>query len=264
MKYSFMTFSCPELAWGQVLEVAQRFGYDGVEPRAEARHAHGVETAASAAERAAIRQRAAAAGIEIGCLATSCRYALADRGELEQMMAHSRELIALAHDIGAPRMRVFGGSIPEGMSRDDAVAQVADCLAALADQAREANVVLCVETHDSWCDARELARVIARVGHPNVGVNWDIMHPTRVGLTIDEAFEAVGQWTRHCHFHDGKQTDQGLRLCPIGEGQVDHRRAIERLEGAGFAGHMSGEWINWEPWEVHLPRELARMKAYEA
>lgn len=161
-------------------------------------------------------------------------------------------------------MRVFGGSIPKEMSRDDAVAQVADCLAALADEAQQANVVLCVETHDSWCDARELARVIARVDHANVRVNWDIMHPTRVGLTIDEAFEAVGQFARHCHFHDGKQGDRGLKLCPIGQGRIDHKRAIELLEGAGFAGHMSGEWINWEPWEAHLPRELATMKAYEA
>ena len=262
MKFSFMTFSCPELTWSEVLETASRFGYDGVEPRAQAKHAHGIEVAASADQRATVRQAAADAGIEISCLATSCRYALAAPAERESMLAESRALIALAHDIGAPCMRVFGGGIPEGMSRDEATAVVADALAALAPDAEAAGVTLCVETHDSWCNANDLARVIQRVGHANVQVNWDIMHPYRAGMSVDEAFAALRPHVRHCHFHDGRQTEKGLELCPVGEGVVDHRRAVELLEGVGFAGHMSGEWIGWEPWETHLPRELAAMRSY--
>jgi len=264
VKYSFMTFSCPELNWHQVLEVAKRFGYDGVEPRAQAKHTHGVETTATPEQRAAIRQEAADAGVEISCLATSCRYTSADRADLEQMMGDSRALLQLAHDIGAPCVRVFGGSIPEGMSREDATKRVADCLAALAGDAEAAGVTLCVETHDSWRNANDLARIIQRVNHPNVQVNWDIMHPLRVGMTIDEAFQAIGPHVRHCHFHDGKAAEEGGGLCPIGEGVVDHRRAVGLLKGIHFSGHMSGEWINWEdPWDVHLPRELATMKSYE-
>ena len=264
MKFSFMTFSCPELRWEAVLGVARRFGYDGVEPRAQAGHAHGIEVAATPEERAAIRRQAAAAGIAISCLATSCRYTAAERAELEKMMADTRAHIALAHDIGAPCMRVFGGGIPKGMSREVATAQVADSLAAVADEAEAAGVTLCVETHDSWCDANDLAAAIHRVDHPNVQANWDIMHPCRVGMTIDEAFAAIGPYVRHCHFHDGKPKEEGGGLCPIGEGFVDHRRAVELLKEAGFAGHMSGEWIDWEPWEIHLPRELATMKSYVA
>jgi len=261
MKYSFMTFSCPELTWDGVLAAAKRFGYDGVEPRAQAEHKHGVEVAASAEQRAAIRQKAADAGVAIACLATSCSYTANDPAKLRAMMDDSRALIALAHDIGAPCMRVFGGAIPDGMSREDATKQVADCLAELGDPAREAGVTLCVETHDSWCDARLLARVIERASHPNVMVNWDIMHPLRAGMTMDEAFKAIGPYVRHCHFHDGKGAK--LDLCPIGQGVVDHRRAVQLLRGFQFRGHLSGEWIGWEPWETHLPRELATMRSYE-
>jgi sugar phosphate isomerase/epimerase len=264
VKYSFMTFSCPELSWGEVLDVAGRFAYDGVEPRAQSGHAHGIEVAARPDDRAAIRRQAEAAGIAISCLATSCRYTSADRAELQQMMDESRAHIQLAHDIGAPCLRVFGGTIPEGMSRADATAQVAACLAALAGEANAAGVILCVETHDSWRNAHDLARVIERVHHPNVQANWDIMHPLRVGMTLDEAFEAIGPYVRHCHFHDGKSPEEGGGLCPIGQGTVDHRRAVELLRENQFSGHMSGEWINWEPWETHLPRELATMKSYEA
>ena len=33
MKYSFMSFSCPQLTLGELLATAKRFGYEGVEPR---------------------------------------------------------------------------------------------------------------------------------------------------------------------------------------------------------------------------------------
>jgi len=202
------------------------------------------------------------AGIAIACLATSCSYTAASPAEIERMMADSRALVELAHGIGAPCMRVFGGTIPQGMSRDDATKQVADCLAALAPEAFAAGVTLCVETHDSWCDANDLVRVMDLAGHRNVMVNWDIMHPLRAGMTVDEAFGVLRSYIRHCHFHDGKRTEKGLELCPIGEGVVDHRRAVALLEGLGFGGYMSGEWIGWEPWQTHLPRELATMKSY--
>jgi hypothetical protein len=31
-----------------------------------------------------------------------------------------------------------------------------------------------------------------------------------------------------------------------------------------YEGYISGEWIGWsDPYEVHLPRELATLKQYE-
>ncbi|HUT35683.1 MAG TPA: sugar phosphate isomerase/epimerase family protein [Planctomycetota bacterium] len=263
MKFSFMTFSCPDLTWAEVLDVARRLGYDGVEPRAQAKHLHGVEPSTTAGQRALLRRMAEDADVGIACLATSCSYTAPTPAELSRMMADSRALIALAHDLGAPTMRVFGGGIPQGMTRDTAATQLADSLAALAPEARAAGVTLCVETHDSWCNAHDLAAVIERVGHPNVRVNWDIMHPVNAaGMTMDEAFDVLRPDIRHVHFHDGTRGDKGTQLCPIGQGFIDHRRAVALLRSIGYDGYLSGEWINWEPWQTHLPRELATMKSY--
>jgi hypothetical protein len=38
---------------------------------------------------------------------------------------------------------------------------------------------------------------------------------------------------------------------------------IELLVGTGYDGYLSGEWINWDPWQVHLPRELRALKQIE-
>jgi len=37
MKYAFMSFSCPELNLDQMLALARRFAYDGIEVRAGSR-----------------------------------------------------------------------------------------------------------------------------------------------------------------------------------------------------------------------------------
>lgn len=262
MKYAFMTFSTPELSWPDILDVANQYGYTGVEPRVEDDEAHGIEVTASPQQRATAKQQAADAGIDIACLATSVSYANPD--QKEDMIRQSRERIDLAGDIGAPAMRVFGGGIGGGLDREAAIDLVADSLAQVADQAQSRGVKLCMETHDDWCDPAHVAAVVQRVNHPAVAVNWDIMHPVRTRqATMDEAFEALKPWIAHLHVHDGPDADGNL-LGPIGEGEIDHRRALELLATIDYDGYISGEWIGWGPYDIHLPRELAALKAYEA
>jgi sugar phosphate isomerase/epimerase len=89
------------------------------------------------------------------------------------------------------------------------------------------------------------------------------MHPVRVAkVTMADAFDVLKRWVRHVHFHDGVTTDGKLVMVPVGEGDIDHKTAVELLERMGYDGYMSGEWINWQPYEEHLPRELATMKTY--
>ena len=270
MRFAFMTFSCSDLPLGEVLGIARRLGYDGVEPRLGADHAHGVEPETGADARREIRKTVEASGVALACLATSCR--LADPEQRDQWMDYARRTIDLAGDLNVPAIRVFGGGkIGEEFSRERAVDLLADSLGRLAPEAAERGTALCVETHDAWSDPVDLAAALKRVYHPAAAANWDIMHPVRhASRTMDEAFEALRPWIRHVHLHDGilgkPAKGEGL-LRPIGEGAIDHRRALELLAGADYAGYLSGEWIggkNWDPWEVHLPRELATLKGYLA
>ena len=260
MKYSFMTFSTPELSLGDVLEAAARYGYGGIEPRMDSGHQHGVEIDATAGQRDAIRREAAQAEIELACLATSLSYA--DPEKTDDMVAETHERIDLAGDLAIPAMRVFGGKIPKGVSREQAIDLLADSLGTVADHAAERGVTLCFETHDDWCNPNHVAAVLERVDHPAIAANWDIMHPVRRGnSTIDASFDVLKPWIRHLHVHDG---DEAGNLVTIGEGLIDHRRALERLMSIDYDGYISGEWIGWEPYDVHLPRELAVLRQYEA
>ena len=264
MKYSFMSFSCPQLTLDEMLAAAIQYGYDGVEPRVASKHAHGLELDCGAEVREEARAKAADKGVAICCVATSCRYA--DPAIRAEQVDDTRLAIDLAADLGAPCIRVFGGQFPAEVSRAEAVDGVAGALLSVAEQAHARAVTVCMETHDAWCDPADVAAVMQQVDHPNVAVNWDIMHPIRRGAaTMDSAFAALEPWVRHLHVHDGADEDGKLVLKPIGEGIIDHRRAIELLKPLPYTGYISGEWIGWsDPYDVHLPREVEAMKRYEA
>ena len=83
------------------------------------------------------------------------------------------------------------------------------------------------------------------------------------GWTVANSYEALKPWIRHLHVHDGVDESNNLILKPIGEGAIDHRAAVAMLKADRYDGFLSGEWIGWEPYQTHLPRELATLKRYE-
>lgn len=257
-----MSFSAPELTLSELCEVANRYGYTGIEPRMDAGHAHGVEETISAVQRNRYRDTAARHGVALACLATSLKFS--DAGHNHTVIDETHTRIDLAGDMGIPTLRVFGGAISAGVDREQAVEGVVEALTIVADHAAAREVVLCVETHDDWCNPADVAAVLKQVDHPAIAANWDIMHPVRMGFaTMEGAFHTLAPWIRHVHIHDGHTVDGQLKMAPIGTGTIDHQTAITLLRGTGYQGFISGEWINWEPWETHLPRELQTLKQYE-
>lgn len=262
LKYAFMTFSTPQQTLDELLATAARYGYAGVEPRVSGQQAHGIDVSLDATQRGNVRGRFEASGVAMCCLAVSSRYA--DPATVEQEVRDTAAFIDLAGDLACPRLRVFGGALPDGVSRDRAIAQVADALTSVAAQAAARGVTICLETHDAWTDPAHVAAVMEKVAHPNIAVNWDVMHPVRAsGSTMDEAYRALKPWIRHVHVHDGVNDESKLMFLPIGDGDFDHRRVVELLVGDGYEGYVSGEWINWQPPETHLPREIETLRGYE-
>lgn len=133
MKYAFMTFSTPDQPLDAVLAMASRYGYDGIELRIGSNHAHGIELTSTAEQRAAARQQAAASGVAICCIATGARFA--DPAAAAESVAAAAAAIDLAADVGAGVIRVFGGQIPAGVTRQQAAASITASLRALAPKA---------------------------------------------------------------------------------------------------------------------------------
>jgi sugar phosphate isomerase/epimerase len=262
-----MTFSVPEASLGQVLDLAKRYGYDGVEPRLTSKHGHGIETSMSPEEREQTRERAHDSGIRLSCLATSLRFAVPSAEE--QTVEEAGSIIDLAGDLGCPCIRVFGGDYGDETDESGAVDQAVKGLRAVADHAGRRGVVLALETHDRFTDPEVVANIIRRADHPSVAVNWDVMHPVRQSrYSVEQAYDILKQWIAHVHVHDGSTSLETLQVLPMGTGQIDHRTAVRLLAKDGYNGFISGEWILGTLPEdyrdpKHLGREIAVLRRYE-
>ena len=246
MKISFMTFACPVYTFDQVVSLALRQGYGGIEFRCDSEHKHGVMVESSKAQRVEFRRKLGDAGLEACCLATSLQFV--QKEAAEEALAR----IELAVDMGCPGLRVFCGPLAQGMSIEDAILRVARNLRRVAERASYAGVRLWLETHDSISKGVHAGRIVRLVNHPAVGINWDNMHPYRNGESLKTTWEAIGPFVQHTHFHDslasprkgqsGASPDQVV-ITPFGEGELPIQRMYDLLRFAGYEGYFSGEWF---------------------
>jgi sugar phosphate isomerase/epimerase len=263
MKYSFMSFSTPNLTFQEIAEVARKYGYKGVELRTESNHRHEVELTTSFEKLNLIKQQIKSYGVEISCIALGSYLANPNQFNLEKNINYIR----LASFMGVPCLRVFGGVISEGVTREEAKKYLVQSFRELAPIAKEEGVYICLETHDDWCNPDDIAEVMKEVDHPNAAVNWDISHTLRLGgKTPEYTFKLLQPWIRHVHFHDSLLTKK-YHQRPMGQGEIDHVVPLKLLKNSTYSGFLSGEWFsemdNWEPYDIHLPREIAMMRTYE-
>jgi sugar phosphate isomerase/epimerase len=237
MKISFMTFACPTFSFDQVLSLAVKHGYDGIEFRCDSDHRHGVMVEATAKQRAEYRRRLDDAGVEACCLATSLQFI--DGNAVREAPAR----IALAADLGCPALRVFCGPLPQGLSVENAIPRVARNLRRICEQALTAGVRLWLETHDSLSLGCNAGRVVRLVNHPAVAINWDNMHPYRNGEAVKATWDAIGPFVQHAHFHDALNEKSRVVITPFGQGELPVQSMYNLLRFSGYAGYLSGEWF---------------------
>jgi len=260
MKLSFMTFSTPELTLNEVLEVAKKYGYVGVELRISANHAHGVETTMSLDEIRKAKNIIDKSGIEIVAIATSCVFA--NELTFDKNLEDAKAAIKLASAFNVPVIRTFGGKYPDDTSKNKARSLLKNAYSQLAPIAEEYKVYVCFETHDMWCSPYDVAEILTYVNSEYIKVNWDLMHPITHGFTMEESFNILKPFIKHVHLHDGKGilNNKSLGLITTGQGSIDHKQAFDYLRSINYKGALSGEWISWDHYTKHLPREIKILK----
>lgn len=175
MKLAFSTLGVPGMPVADVVRLAARTGYQGVELRAHPEEP--VNLGLTPPERAAVAAEFKQAEVQILTVAGYARVAA--EGDDEPVIAELTALVNLAHDLGAPYVRVFPGG--GGQDAADADAAAARRLGAAAPHAADRGVRILLETHDSHRAGADVARVVGTVGHSHIGAIWDVMHTWLAG-----------------------------------------------------------------------------------
>ena len=247
---AFSTLGCPAWDMDTIITNAVAFGYDAIELRGYL-DVMDLPLAApfTPENRAETKRKLTDAGIAVCCVSSSGVIAT---GNLDHVKSHCE----LAHALGAPHVRIFGGK-PE--SCEIALTN----LRAFGDAAAEAGVSLVLETHDDFSTGETVAALLAEAAHPAVFALWDLHHPYRQGEAIEDTHRLLAPTLRHIHIKDGIAGHYTL----LGEGDVPVFPMLTLARGSGYTGAISLEWEKrWHPElpdpEIAFPQYAKAVRAW--
>jgi L-ribulose-5-phosphate 3-epimerase len=133
---------------------------------------------------------------------------------------------------------------------------------ALADAARAAGVVIALEIHgDLMATGALSARLLDRIGHPAVKVNYDTANVEHYGgVRAEDDLPAIADRVANVHLKDMRGGKGDWDFPAIGDGHVDFARVLAILWGAGYDGPYSVE-IEFDGRWPSLPEVTAAMRA---
>lgn len=268
---SASTLGAPGESLTQVLAWLKQTGVTGLELRLST--GEFAYPAMPRSQRQEIRAEIEAAGMVVTGIASYVKVAdaVADDVVLGALVA----ALDFASDLGAPVVRVFPGAptepgpydrVPQLLEeRAEVDARAARRLNAVADYAGEVGVLPALETHDSHPRGDQIAAVLAQV-YGAVGAIWDVMHPWRVGESLEETWAALAPWLSSGRGSvQIKDADLPADKTPllIGDGSLPTEEFAALLIREGYTGPVTLEWEKaWHPKAAQLDEALASAKRW--
>jgi sugar phosphate isomerase/epimerase len=258
MKMSFSTLGCPDWTLRQVITLARRERYDGVELRfIEGDAALWRRTEFSGAGLKDTITEIHDAGLVVSCVDTSCFFHSPDPAERRRTLDEGRRMLTLAAALGAPGIRIFGDRVQAGATRDATAGWIADALHVLGEEAAASGLETWLETHGDFASADATATILVRAATSGGGVVWDPANAfAESGEPPEDGYVRLAGLIRHVHLKDlrlGSRSDaehpaSAWKPVMTGTGQFPANRVVALLRAAGFAGHVSFEWEKrWHP-----------------
>ena len=182
-----------------------------------------------------LKRHAFLRGVEVSGTAVGNKFTLPPGKEREQQIASVKKWIDHAQVLGAPHLRVFAGSVPEGLSADQAKAHCIEALKECCDYAGQRGVMLGIENHGGIVEeAHELLDILKQVNHPWLGINLD----TGNFHTADP----YGDLEKCAPYAVNVQVKAELRAKGKSKEATDYGRIVQMLRQAKYQGYVTLEY----------------------
>lgn len=158
--------------------------------------------------------------------------------ERQATIAHYREVVDLAADLGAGLVMYIAGWQIFGTEREQAYAWSREALIQIADHAADRGIRIAVEptsADSNLIDTADHALELMRdSGKDNVGVMFDTYHALYRHEVSSDYVHRMGQHLIHFHAADRDRM-------PPGHGVVDWLGVMQALKDAHYQGHVTME-----------------------
>jgi sugar phosphate isomerase/epimerase len=252
LKPTLSTVACPESSLREVVDLAERAGFEAVELRTFGTDSKRFACDPALSSEDKTRELFATRGIEILSLATSCRfdapvfppvigYVISDT---ERSVREAKSAIDLAVLLECPFVRVFAFEVPAREKAAVGVARISERLRKVCDHADKTGTKIVVENGGSFETAIQLRELIEKVGHPLLGASYSVAMGAAAGDDPTTAVAALGSRLWVARIKDLR----GGSPVRLGEGEVPCREFVAALGRAKFAGPAVYEWDRaWQP-----------------
>lgn len=225
MKLGLVTYQ-----WGkgwtlpELIANCEQTGYMGVELRTE--HAHGVEANLNAAQRKEVKQRFADSPVTCVGYGSNFEYHSPDPAVVVENINQTKIYTKLCHDIGATGIKVKPNTLPEGVSREKTIAQIAKSFNEVGKHAQDFGQLIRVEVHGRITQQLPVMKAIFdQVTEPNVKICWNSNDTDLLEPGLEANFNMVKKWlgdTTHVRAFD--------------ENDYPYQDLFKLLGGAGYKG----------------------------
>ena len=222
-----------------------------------------------------IGERVRDAGMRVTGL---CRTPLlVGQGAPDYVADDFKRAIDMASDLGADSLTSVVGGVADGSKGlDDSLKIVRDHVAAMADRAKEAGIMIGIEplhpvyagNRSCLVTVRDAIDMVLEIDHPAIGIDLDVYHiwwdrDLYTQLERITAAQIAGyhicDWLAETH---DVLLDRGM----MGDGVADLKAIRKAVEATGFKGHCEVEifseyWWSQPPEQV-LDTCIARFKTY--
>jgi len=224
----------------ELIEMAARTGYEGIEFLQDYGQKHGVEAEATAECLAEVKRKMTAAGLETASITSCMTFHTLDAAERRRNVEQAKRAIGVAERLDCPYVRVLGDRLPDDDTREAVFGNIADSMRELAEYGAAKGIKVSIEMHGSFSDPDNVVALMERVGHPNFGIvfnsQWRGPEDDPWGLppgatSIRPLWERFAHYVTSVHLH----AMEGPDVLPY------YQEMFGLLKASGFRGYISNE-----------------------
>jgi sugar phosphate isomerase/epimerase len=188
-------------------------------------------------------------GMPFSGAAAGTEMCQADPAKRTAAIAEVKKWVDVTEWLGASHLRVFGGQLPPGASREQGIQWVVEVMKPACDYSARKGITLGIESHGGiTSQAENILEILRRVNSPYAGCNLDITHFRENEYTqIEMCLPYATQTHIRDHFDSGQS--------------IDFDRIWQMFVKGGYKGYMSAEYEGKEDCLTAVPKLVERIKA---
>ncbi|MFT3705959.1 MAG: sugar phosphate isomerase/epimerase family protein [Agriterribacter sp.] len=194
MKFGLVTYQ-----WGRdwdldtVIKNCEATGLLGVELRTQ--HAHKVESDLSPAQRTEVKKKFADSKVTCIGYGSNFEYHSPDAAELRKNIEQTKVYIQLCKDIGASGIKIKPNNLPDGVSKEKTIAQIAASFNEVGKFAQQLGQLVRVEVHGNKTqELPNMKAIFDQVTEPNVKICWNCNPEDLLPPGLEKNFDSVKKW----------------------------------------------------------------------